>query len=119
MSKQLAVPTVQQDDDVLRITTWEFEPGASMGYHEHAWPYFVTMLVAGTLVIDDGESVREVILTAGQAYMRPAGVKHEVKNGSVHRIAFVEIEVKQPAVLMTTSRPDSSSPGCGDTAAAE
>ena len=31
--------------------------------------------------------------------MRPAGIKHDVMNGSPHPIAFVEIEVKQPADL--------------------
>jgi hypothetical protein len=31
--------------------------------------------------------------------MRPAGVKHDVMNGSPHPIAFVEIEVKQPGDL--------------------
>jgi quercetin dioxygenase-like cupin family protein len=98
-----ASATVQQDDDVLRITKWDFEPGAVTGHHQHAWPYFVTMLVAGTLRIDDGKTVREVELTAGQAYMRPAGITHNVMNGSSHPIAFVEIEVKRPEALVVKS----------------
>lgn len=98
-SKIYAVPTVQQDDDVLRITKWDFEPGAVTGHHKHAWPYFVTMLEAGTLRIDDGDGVKEVVLAAGQAYMRPAGITHDVMNGSLHPIAFVEIEVKRPEAL--------------------
>ena len=39
-------------------------------------------------------------LDNGQAYMRPAGIKHDVMNGSPHPISFVEIEVKQPGKLM-------------------
>lgn len=94
-----AVPTVQEDGPDLRITRWDFEPGAVTGWHEHAWPYFVTMLVAGTLRVDTGEAVTDSPLAAGQAYMRPAGIKHDVMNGSPHPIAFVEIEVKRPAVI--------------------
>lgn len=95
-----AVPTVQLDDDVLRITRWDFAPLAATGYHEHAWPYFVTMLVGGTLRIDDGHGVKDIPVAAGQAYMRPAGIKHDVMNGSAHPIAFVEIELKRPDALL-------------------
>ena len=37
---------------------------------------------------------------ARQSYRRPAGVRHDVMNGSDHPIAFIEIEVKQPQVLI-------------------
>ena len=94
-----AVPTLQEDSDDIRITRWDFEPGAVTGWHEHAWPYFVTMLVAGMLRIDNGGDITDVPLAAGQAYMRPAGIKHDVMNGSAHPIAFVEIEVKRPGVV--------------------
>ena len=91
--------SVMQDDDVVRITRWDFEPGAVTGWHRHGWPYFVTMLVAGDLVIHDGKSETRVPLAAGQCYRRPSGVEHDVMNGSPHPIAFVEIEVKRPEGL--------------------
>src|SRR3978361_619895 len=69
-----AVPTVQVDDATLRITRWDCEPGAVTGWHEHGWPYFVTMLVAGTLRVHDGDTVKDVPLKEGEAYMRPAGI---------------------------------------------
>ena len=94
-----AVPTVQQDDATVRITRWDFEPGAVTGWHEHGWPYFVTMLVAGVLRVHNGTEVTDVPLGLGQSYMRPAGIKHDVMNGSAHPISFVEIEVKQPSDL--------------------
>lgn len=94
-----AVPTIQQDDETIRITRWDFEPGAVTGWHSHGWPYFVIMLNAGTLRIHDGKAVNEVPLAQGQAYMRPAGIEHDVMNGSAHPIAFVEIEVKRPGAL--------------------
>ena len=94
-----AKPTVQQDDTNVRITRWDFEPGAVTGWHEHGWPYFVVMLTEGTLRIDDGKAETDVPLAAGQAYMRPAGIKHDVMNGSPHPIAFVEIEIKRAQAI--------------------
>lgn len=94
-----AVPHLQQDDATLRITRWEFTPGAVTGWHEHGWPYFVVMLTAGTLRVHNGTEVTDVPLALGQSYMRPAGIKHDVMNASPHPISFVEIEVKQPGRL--------------------
>lgn len=94
-----AVPTVQQDDETTRITRWDFEPGAVTGWHQHGWPYFVVMLIAGTLRIHNGNDVIDTPLDQGQAYMRAAGIRHDVMNGSDHPIAFIEIEVKQPSAL--------------------
>ena len=89
-----AVPFLQQDDDALRITRWDFAPGAVTGWHEHGYPYFVVMLEAGELHIHDGKDVTKVSLAKGQAYQRPAGIRHDVMNGSDHAISFVEIELK-------------------------
>ncbi len=97
--KSPAVPTLQQDDDTIRITRYDFEPGAVTGWHQHGWPYFVIMLTAGTLRIHNGTEVTDVPLAAGQSYMRAAGITHDVMNGSDHPIAFVEIEVKRPEAL--------------------
>jgi len=106
-----AVPTLQQDDATVRITRWDFAPGAVTGWHAHGWPYFVVMLVAGTLRVHDGEQVTDSALEAGQAYSRPAGIRHDVMNGSDHPIAFVEIEVKRPEALVTNPEPgDERSP---------
>lgn len=99
-----ATATVQQDDSNLRITRWDFAPGAATGWHEHGWPYVVVMLVAGTLRIHDGERVSDTALIEGQAYSRPAGIRHDVMNGSDHPIAFVEIELKRPEAFATPAR---------------
>ena len=57
------------------------------------------MLVEGTLKVHDGQNVREVPLKQGESYRRPAGIEHDVMNGSPYPIAFVEIEIKQPGEL--------------------
>jgi quercetin dioxygenase-like cupin family protein len=94
-----AVPTVQVDDGCVKITRWDFAPGAVTGWHTHAWPYVVVMLVDGTLSIHDGKTVTDVPLKAGQSYRRLANVQHDVKNGSHHPIAFIEIEIMRPDKL--------------------
>ena len=94
-----AVPTVQRDDDDMRITRWDFSPGAVTGWHTHGWPYFVIMLTEGILRVHNGTTVSDTHLAAGQAYNRPSGIEHDVMNGSDHPIAFVEIELKRPQAV--------------------
>lgn len=94
-----AVPTLQQDDETVRITRYDFQPGAVTGWHQHGWPYFVIMLTDGILRIHNGSEITDVPLKQGQSYMRAAGITHDVMNGSAHPIAFVEIEVKNPAAM--------------------
>lgn len=96
-----AVPTVQRDDEAVRITRWDFAPGAATGWHTHGWPYFVVMLTDAIMHVHDGKHVSEVNLVAGQAYNRPSGVEHDVMNGGPLPMAFVEIEVKRPEALGT------------------
>jgi len=54
------------------------------------------MLTDAKMRLHDGAKVNEVDLKAGDAYHRPAGVTHDVMNGSDKPMAFVEIEVKRP-----------------------
>lgn len=95
-----AVPTQLQDDETVRITRWDFEPNAVTGMHRHGWPYFVVMLTDGNLRAEVDGVVQDRPMTAGTSYSRPAGVEHDIQNGSPHRIAFVEIEVKRPDLLV-------------------
>lgn len=94
-----ATPTVQRDDADVRITRWDFAPGAVTGQHTHGWPYVVVLLTDAVMRVDDGSQVTETRLAAGQAYHRPAGVQHDVMNGADSPMAFVEIEFKRPAAL--------------------
>ena len=94
-----AVPTVQQDDSTVRITRWDFEPGAATGFHIHGWAYFVVFLTDAVMRYEMDGEVTEVRLAAGQSYRRPAGIAHDVMNGGDRPMAFVEIEIKQPDAL--------------------
>ncbi|MEE8202884.1 MAG: cupin domain-containing protein [Alphaproteobacteria bacterium] len=92
-----AVPTVQVDNELTRVTEWRFAPGAATGHHRHAHDYVVVPLTSGSLRLTgpDGETVAE--LAAGRSYFRRAGVEHDVTNVSDHEFAFVEIEFKDTA----------------------
>ena len=104
-----AVPTVQQDDATVRITRWDFAPGAATGWHTHGFPYFVVMLTDAVMRYEINGEVSEVRLKAGQSYQRPAGIEHDVMNGGDKPMAFVEIEVKRPTDLAATLAPVPSS----------
>jgi quercetin dioxygenase-like cupin family protein len=95
-----AVPTVQTDSDDVRITRWDFPPGAVTGQHTHGWPYVVVMLTDAVMRVDNGAEVTETRLAAGQAYHRPAGVAHDVMNAGDAPMAFVEVEFKRAQALV-------------------
>jgi quercetin dioxygenase-like cupin family protein len=89
-----AVPTVQIDNDRVRVTEWRFDAGAATGHHRHAYPYVVVPMTTGRLTISgpDGEAVADLV--AGQPYFRPAGVEHDVRNANAFEFVFIEIELK-------------------------
>ncbi len=90
-----AVPTVQIDNDRVRVTEWHFAKGAATGFHRHEYDYVVVPGTTGKLKIvgpDGHESFAE--LTAGQSYTREAGVEHDVINAHDGDFVFVEIELK-------------------------
>ena len=93
-ARPTARPTVQIDNDVVRVTEWRFAPGATTGPHRHEYDYVVVPMATGRLrvVTADGESISE--LATGQAYYRPAGVEHEVFNANDGEFVFVEVELK-------------------------
>ncbi|SDP74627.1 Cupin domain-containing protein [Rhodoferax sp. OV413] len=89
-----ATPTLQVNNDRTVVTEWRFAPGADTGHHVHAMDYVVVPLTTGTLRLEEPTGVREVQLTAGVSYARPAGVAHNVVNVNNYEFVFVEIELK-------------------------
>jgi quercetin dioxygenase-like cupin family protein len=89
-----ARPTVQVDNDRVRVTEWRFDVGAHTGHHRHEFDYVVVPLYTGRLRINDGTKETESELVVGQSYFRRAGVEHDVANANHFEFAFVEIEIK-------------------------
>lgn len=90
-----AVPTVQVDNERVRVTEWRFAAGAETGVHIHEFDYVVVPSGNGhlKLVSPKGEeSFAE--LKHGVSYFRNAGVHHNVINANNFEFAFVEIELK-------------------------
>ncbi|NNM56072.1 cupin domain-containing protein [Acidocella sp.] len=95
-----AVPTLQRDDADVRITRWDFAPGAVTGWHSHGLPYFIVMLTDSTMRVDDGKNITDYPRKAGDSYSRASGIAHDVMNASDTPMAFVEIEVKRLEALI-------------------
>ena len=89
-----ASPTVQVDNDRLRVTEWRFAPGAATGHHRHEFDYVVVPLTTGQLRLIEPDGERVADLTAGVSYYRDAGVEHDVINAGPGEFVFIEIEVK-------------------------
>ena len=47
--REKAKPTVQIDNDKVKVTRWDFLPGAETGWHRHEMDYVVVPLTDGTL----------------------------------------------------------------------
>jgi quercetin dioxygenase-like cupin family protein len=92
---QSAQPTVQIENDTVRVTEWRFSPGAATGYHRHEHDYVVVPMTTGRLLLDEPEGKRYAELHAGVPYTRPAGVEHDVINANDFPFVFIEIEIKR------------------------
>jgi len=89
-----AKPTLQIDNDRVRVTEWRFAPGAATGWHRHEMDYVVVPMLDGKLRLVEPEGTREVDLKAGVSYTRKAGVEHDVINANAYEYAFIEVELK-------------------------
>ncbi len=90
-----ALPSVQADNDRVRVTEWRFAKGAATGFHRHEYDYVIVPGTTGKLKIVDAEGNEAFAdLTAGQSYFRKAGVEHDVINAHDDEFVFVEIEIK-------------------------
>ena len=95
VARPAATPTVQIDNERVRVTEWRFAPGEATGWHRHAHDYVVVPMTTGTLTLaEPGGTLRHSHLTAGVSYFRPAGVEHDVINDNDFEFVFVETKVK-------------------------
>ena len=90
-----AVPTVQVDNERVRVTEWRFAPGAETGEHIHQMDYVVVPSSSGRLELVSPQGENSFAdLKLGVSYFRKAGVHHNVINANEFEFAFVEIELK-------------------------
>ena len=57
-SRPPAKPTVQVDNERVKVTEWRFSPGADTGWHRHGYDYVVVPMTTGKLKLFDGKEER-------------------------------------------------------------
>ncbi|MBB6464495.1 cupin domain-containing protein [Aminobacter carboxidus] len=94
-ARQQATSEVLVDDDKVRVTRWDFDPGAETRWHRHGMDYVVTTVTPCSFLLEEpGGGVRRVDMAAGLAYRRDEGVEHNVVNAGDKPMSFVEVELK-------------------------
>lgn len=83
------------DDARVRVTRFDFAPGAETGWHRHGFDYVITAVTDCEMLLEEpGGATRQVTVPAGTAYRRVAGVEHNVINAGSGSMTFVEVELK-------------------------
>ena len=95
MERAQATATVLVDDDRVRVTRFDFAPGAETGWHVHRHDYVVTAVTDCAFLLEEPSgATREADVKAGDAYRRSEGVEHNVVNRGPKPMTFVETELK-------------------------
>lgn len=95
MTRPQATATQVIDDARVRVTRFDFAPGAETGWHRHGFDYVIIALSdCGMLLEEPGGISRTVMVPAGTSYRREEGVEHNVINGGDMPMSFVEVELK-------------------------
>ena len=90
-----SVATILVDDTRVRVTRFDFAPGAETGWHRHGHDDVITAITACPMRLEEpGGEVRQVLVPAGTAYRRSEGVEHNVVNDGASPMSFVEVELK-------------------------
>ena len=92
--------TLLVEDEKVRITRFDFGPDQETGWHIHEYDYVITAITDCLMRLqhpDGTETESEV--AAGNAYIRDAGVHHNVINISDKKMSFIEIEFKENRVI--------------------
>lgn len=83
------------DDARVRVTRFDFVPGAETGWHRHRFDYVITAVTDCQMLLEEpGGGSRQVLVPAGTAYRRSEGVEHNVVNAGAGPMSFVEVELK-------------------------
>ena len=93
--RETCTATQLVDDDRVRVTRFDFAPGAETGWHRHSMDYVITAVTDCQMLLEDPDGgSRRVLVPAGTAYRRAEGVEHNVVNAGDQAMSFVEIELK-------------------------
>ena len=92
----MAQPTVQIDNEFVKVTEWFFPPKSETGKHIHQMDYVVVPMTTGELTIVDSKgNISKASLISGKSYSRKVGVNHNVINNNDFDFTFIEVELKK------------------------
>ena len=95
MQREPATATTLVDDERVRVTRFDFEPGQETGWHVHGHDYVITPVTECIMQLEEpGGTSRSVTMEPGAAYSRSSGVEHNVINAGTAPMTFVEVELK-------------------------
>ncbi len=95
MTRDQAAATQQIDDERVRVTRFDFAPGAETGWHVHGMDYVITAITDCHMLLEDKSGdARKVLVPAGTSYRRDQGIEHNVINDGDALMSFVEVELK-------------------------
>ncbi len=95
MTRPACTATTLIDDARVRVTRFDFAPGAETGWHRHGMDYVITTLTDCPMLLEEpGGGSRRVMIPAGTVYRRDEGVEHNVVNDGTVPMSFIELELK-------------------------
>ena len=95
ITREPAEPTKLIDDERVRVTRFDFAPGAETGWHQHEFDYVITAISECQMLVEEpGGGERRALVAAGEAYRRNKGVEHNVINDGSVPMSFIEVELK-------------------------
>ncbi len=87
--------TLIVEDKKVRVTRFDFEPDQETGWHVHEYDYVITAITDCFMLLQHPDGIEtDSEVAAGNAYIREAGVHHNVINKSDQKMTFIEIELK-------------------------
>ena len=89
-----AEPTVNIDNEKVKVAEWRMGPDSQIGHHVHARDYLVIALSGGKLTIATGEEDIAFPLEIGVTFFGSTGDAHDVLNRGTAEVRFLEIDIK-------------------------
>lgn len=94
MDREKCASTVLVEDARVRVTRFDFTPGAETGWHRHGYDYVITAITDCHMLLEEPEGgAKRVLVPSGTAYRRTEGVEHNVINDGDAPMSFVEVEL--------------------------
>jgi quercetin dioxygenase-like cupin family protein len=95
--------TLLLENEKVRVTLFDFDPGQETGWHVHEYDYVITAVTVCLMMLQHPDGRQTILeVPAGNAYSRDACVSHNVINTSDHQMSFIEIELKNSSASTKT-----------------